>query len=90
MSFGGELKTFPLSDILDWVARRMKTGRLELKRKSTEKKLTFRDGLLHSSFSNDPRETIGQALVRERLIKEEQLFTALLRQEQKASGWGRS
>jgi hypothetical protein len=81
LSFGGELKTFPLADILDWVARRMKTGRLELKRKSTEKKLTFRDGLLHSSFSNDPRETMGQALVRESLIKEEQLFTALLRQE---------
>jgi hypothetical protein len=88
MSFGGELKTLPLSDILDWVARRMKTGRLDLKRKSTEKKLTFRDGLLHSSFSNDPRETIGQALVRERLIKEEQLFTALLRQEKEGKRLG--
>ena len=88
MSFGGELKTLPLPDILDWVARRMKTGRLDLKRKSTEKKLTFRDGLLHSSFSNDPRETIGQALVRERLIKEEQLFTALLRQEKEGKRLG--
>jgi uncharacterized protein DUF4388 len=81
MSFAGELKTLPLADILDWVARRMKTGRLDLKRRSTEKRLTFRGGVLHSSFSNDPRETIGQALVREGLVKEEQLFTALLKQE---------
>ena len=88
MSFGGELKTLSLADILDWVARRRKTGRLDLKRKSTEKKLTFRDGLLHASFSNDPRETIGQALVRERLIKEEQLFTALLRQEREGKRLG--
>jgi hypothetical protein len=78
----------PLVDILDWIARRMKTGRLELKRKSTEKKLTFREGLLHASFSNDPRETIGQALVRERVIKEEQLFTALLRQEREGKRLG--
>jgi hypothetical protein len=88
VSFGGELKTLPLHDILDWIARRMKTGRLELKRRSTEKKLTFREGLLHSSFSNDPRETIGQALVREGLIKEEQLFTALLKQEKEGKRLG--
>ena len=31
--------------------------------------------------SNDPRETIGQALVRDGLIREEALFRALLRQE---------
>lgn len=88
MSFAGELKTLPLPDILDWIARRMKTGRLELKRKSTEKRLTFRAGLLHSSFSNDPRETIGQALVREGLIKEEQLFNALLKQEKEGKRLG--
>jgi hypothetical protein len=88
MSFAGELKTLPLTDILEWVARRMKTGSLELKRKSTEKRLTFRDGMLHSSFSNDPRETLGQALVREGLIKEEQLFTALLKQEKEGKRLG--
>ena len=88
MSFGGDLQTLPLPDILDWIARRMKTGSLELKRKSTEKRLTFRGGLLHSSFSNDPRETIGQALVREGLIGEEQLFTALLKQEREGKRLG--
>ena len=88
MSFAGELKTLPLADILDWIARRMKTGSLELKRRSTEKRLTFREGLLHASFSNDPRETIGQALMREGLVKEEQLFTALLKQEKEGKRLG--
>jgi hypothetical protein len=50
-------------------------------RLSTKKRLAFRDGALQWSNSNDPRETIGQALVRERLITEEALFTALLKQE---------
>jgi hypothetical protein len=50
-------------------------------RRSTQKRLAFRDGSLHWSNSNDPRETIGQALVRERLISEEDLFKALLKQE---------
>lgn len=50
-------------------------------RLSTKKRLAFRDGFLDWSSSNDPRETIGQALVRERLITEEALFTALLKQE---------
>ena len=88
MRFGGELKTLPLTDIFDWIARRMRTGILELKRRSTEKRLTFREGLLHSSFSNDPRETLGQALVREGLVKEEQLFTALLKQEKEGKRLG--
>jgi len=88
VSFGGDLKTLPLPDILDWIARRMKTGSLELKRRSTEKRLTFREGLLHSSFSNDPRETIGQALVRVGLVKEEQLFTALIKQEKEGKRLG--
>jgi hypothetical protein len=88
MSFTGELRTLPFADILDWVARRMKTGVLDLRRRSTEKRLTFREGLLHSSFSNDPRETLGQALVREQLITEEQLFRALLKQEEEGRRLG--
>ena len=50
-------------------------------RRSTKKRLAFRDGQVQWSSSNDPRETIGQALVREGLIQEEPLFRALLKQE---------
>ncbi len=81
MSFGGDLSTFELADVLEWIGRRSRTGTLHLSRGATRKRLVFKNGTLHSSSSNDPRETLGQALVRDRLIGEETLFRALLRQE---------
>jgi len=81
MSFGGDLTTFDLADLLEWIGRRSRTGTLNLTRGATRKRLVFKDGTLHSSSSNDPRETLGQALVRDRLISEEALFRALLKQE---------
>jgi hypothetical protein len=81
MSFAGELHTFDLFDLLAWLAGRRKSGLLSLTRRSTRKTLAFRDGALQWSGSNDPRETIGQALVRDALITEEALFRALLKQE---------
>ncbi|HEY8231813.1 MAG TPA: DUF4388 domain-containing protein [Vicinamibacteria bacterium] len=81
MSFGGELHTFDLFDLLGWLASRKRAGILQMTRRSTRKRLAFRDGQLQWSSSNDPRETIGQALVRDRLIQEEPLFRALLKQE---------
>jgi hypothetical protein len=81
MSFAGDLHTFDIFDLLSWIQGRRRGGALVMTRLSTKKRLAFRDGVLHWSTSNDPRETIGQALVRERLITEEALFTALLRQE---------
>ena len=41
----------------------------------------FSDGIIHTSWSNDPRESLGQYLIRDQLVTEEQLFKALLRQE---------
>jgi Domain of unknown function (DUF4388) len=81
MAFAGDLSTIILPDILAWVTSRRKTGTLDLKRRSTQKKLAFRMGRLESSWSNDPRETLGQALIRERLLDEQQLFEALIEQE---------
>jgi hypothetical protein len=70
-----------LPDILQWVAAGKKTGTLHLERGSTQKGILFRDGDIFSSWSTDPRESLGQFLVRERRLTEEQLFTCLLRQE---------
>jgi hypothetical protein len=81
MSFAGDLTTFDVFDLLAWVHGRRRSGSLVMTRLSTRKYLVFRDGALQWSKSNDPRETIGQALIRERLITEEALFTALLKQE---------
>jgi hypothetical protein len=46
-----------------------------------QKRIAFVDGIISTSWSNDPRESLGQFLVREALITEEQLFKGLLRQE---------
>ena len=81
MSFGGELRTFDVFDLVGWLVGRKRAGTLQMNRRSTKKRLAFRDGQLQRSSSNDPRETIGQALVRDGLIDEEALFRALLKQE---------
>ncbi len=81
MAFTGDLRTMVLTDLLQWIASRRKSGTLGLQRHSTRKQLGFAEGRLTSSWSNDPRETLGQALIRQRIISEQDLFEALLRQE---------
>jgi hypothetical protein len=81
MSFAGDLHTFDLFDLFGWLMGRKKAGILQMTRRSTRKRLAFRDGAVQWTSSNDPRETIGQALVREGFITEEALFRALLKQE---------
>lgn len=70
-----------LADILQWVSQGRKTGTLHISRGAVEKRISFSSGAIHSSWSNDPRESLGQFLVRDRLISEEQLFRSLLQQE---------
>jgi hypothetical protein len=81
MAMNGDLLTISLEDILEWIAKREKTGILYLYRRSTQKQLAFRSGRLYSSWSNDPRENLGQILIRFGFISEQALFTALLKQE---------
>jgi hypothetical protein len=83
MSLAGNLRTMDLPEVLQWIASARKTGTLHLERRSVTKKIYFQGGGIYTSWSNDPRETLGQILVRERLITEEQLFKALLSVEQK-------
>lgn len=83
MSLKGELRTMPLPDVLQWVANGRKTGTLYLERQSVQKRIFLRDGNIFSSWSNHPRESLGQFLIRLGLLTEEQLFTALLAQEER-------
>lgn len=80
-AISGELQAMDLADLMGWMARRAKTGTLHLSWRSTHKKLVVREGRLDGSASNDPREVLGQFLVRDGLISEQQLFEALLQQE---------
>ena len=81
MSLSGDFHTMDLADVLEWIASRYKTGTLSVERRATRKGLVIRDGVLRGCRSNDPRETLGQYLVRDGLISEEHLFETLLRQE---------
>jgi hypothetical protein len=81
MALTGNLRTMSLPDILQWIATGQKTGTLYLNRASIQKRIAFRDGRIFTSTSTDPRESLGRVLLRERHITEEQLFRALLRQE---------
>jgi hypothetical protein len=82
MSLSGKLETMGLPEVLQWISLSRKTGTLFLRSRSVEKRLVFREGTLYSSWSNHPRESLGQILVRDRRVTEQQLFTALLYQEQ--------
>src|SRR5262245_3012246 len=77
----GNLRTMALPDVLQWVAMGQETGTLLVQRGATETRILFRDGSLFSSWSNDPRHSLGQYLIRDRHVTEEQLFKALLAQE---------
>jgi hypothetical protein len=81
MSLSGNLRTMELSEILQWISSGHKTGTLYLERRSVQKRIVFRRGVIYTSWSNDPRESLGQFLVRDCRITEEQLFRALLQQE---------
>jgi hypothetical protein len=83
MSLRGDLRTMALPDILQWIASGHKTGTLHVERRSVQKRIILREGNVFSSWSNDPRESLGQFLIRLRLVTEEQLFRALLAQEER-------
>src|SRR5512143_3483649 len=83
MSLKGDLRTMPLPDVLQWVATGHKTGTLHVERRSVQKRIVLREGSIFSSWSNDPRESLGQFLIRLRLLTEEQLFRALIAQEER-------
>jgi len=81
MALAGNLRTMDLSEILQWISQGRKTGALHIDRRSIQKRIFFKSGVICSSWSNDPRESLGQIFVRERLLTEEQLFGALNRWE---------
>ena len=82
MSLRGDLQTMGLPDVLQWIDAGRKTGTLHIQRGSVQKRIIVRDGQIFSSWSNDPRESLGQFLIRLNLVTEEELFKALLAQEE--------
>ena len=88
MGLTGNLRTMDLPEILQWISMGRKTGTLHLERRSVEKRISFQEGLIFTSWSNDPRESLAQFLIRDGRLTEEQLFRALLRAEEEGKPVG--
>jgi hypothetical protein len=73
----GSLETMSLPDLLQWASRGQKTGTLVLRAAPVAKKIHFRGGVIIGSSSNDPRDYLGQVLLSEGVITEQQLRDAM-------------
>jgi len=72
----GSLKTMSLPDLLQWAGSGRKTGTLSLKSGPLNKRIYFQNGAIIGSSSNDTREYLGQFMLSEGIITEQQLKDA--------------
>jgi hypothetical protein len=72
----GSLKTMTLPDLLQWAGSGRKTGTLSLKAGTLNKKIYFQGGAIIGSSSDDTREFLGQFMLSEGIITEQQLKDA--------------
>jgi tetratricopeptide (TPR) repeat protein len=73
MSLSGRLKTMDLPEVIQWVAIGRKTGALSFIKEKTRVILSFKNGGLIFSRSNDPSKQFGQFLLFQGKITEQQL-----------------
>ncbi len=81
MSITGNLKTMELAELLQWLSGSTKTGTLVVENGKVQKQIFFRDGMIISSASTDPREHLGAFLVSHGFITDRELTQAMLMQE---------
>ena len=75
-SLKGNLKTMSLAELLQWIGAARKVGTLRVSSDPLEKKIFFKDGTIIGSFSDDPSEFLGQFMLSEGIITEQQLKDA--------------
>lgn len=84
MALKGTLTTMALPDLLQWLAGAGKSGSLCLSNGRFKKEILFQKGVIVASSSDDPREFLGQFLLAQRKITEEQLRMAM--ESQRSTG----
>ena len=77
MSFSGNLRTMPFSDLLQFLSANTVNGTLQVRHHQIVKVINFEKGRIVSSSSSDPREYLGHFLVSQGLINEEELRIAM-------------
>ena len=69
-----------LAEILQWLANGLHTGTLVVSKGAVEKKVYFREGVILSSSSSDPKGFLGHFLVSKGVIGEGELAEAMAKQ----------
>ena len=77
MSLNGTLSTMALPDLLQWLATAAKSGCLRITNGRFKKQIFFEEGIIISCSSDDPREFLGQFLLSNHKISEDQLRQAM-------------
>lgn len=77
MALSGSLKTMDLAELIQWITIGRKTGALTFIKNKTRNFIYFRDGSIISSSSNEPSKFLGQFLLFQGKISEDQLRKAI-------------
>src|SRR5436190_674451 len=88
MGINGTLNTMSVSDLLQFLGAGRKTGSLKVGRGSIVKQIYLENGSIVGSYSNDPREYLGQVLLHYGKIEESQLQAAMEIQRQSGGKLG--
>jgi len=81
VSLTGSLKSMDFAELLQWLARGMKTGTLLIANGSVQKQIYFREGRIIASASSDRTEYLGHFLVSHGFLDEVTLAKAIEMQE---------
>ena len=82
MSIGGNLRTMPFPDLLQWVSQSRKTGTLVIDGPRMSKKVYFRNGAVAAAASEDPTEFLSYFLVGWGILEERELQELLDMQDE--------
>lgn len=85
----GDFQTMPLVDLVRFLAERRSTGNLKLESGVTTKQVHLDAGEVVSAGSNDPRDYLGQFLINQGVLTEEQFARAFETQAQTRLPLGR-
>jgi hypothetical protein len=77
MALYGDFRSFPVTDLLQWVESSRKTGVIEIEQRHIKKAIVCREGRIVACTSDDPSTRLGQSLLAQRKITESQLQDAL-------------
>ncbi len=77
MALEGDIKTFPLADLLAWLVERRATGVLSLSRGLSARRFHLRDGQVRLCSSSEQEMLLGQLLIERKVLGADALAQAL-------------